>query len=274
MLASVPSSSSTPSTTPRTRHRFPISPAIRAARAKSQSRLSDLGRIGRRLPTRDLRRRSLAVILAILFTGCSAVGPTPRIICVTTEPGASFPESAAPAAALPTEGSTPDQAMTSASTALTICEYYDGRPGASGKSAEKYLVDAASASMGENEALPLGKAIIEIRLIGAADEDPVEQKDLTAGRRSRHRGVERGLVQRLRPGVRGLPWTYAERCGQEIAEDLSPAFSTTTNNSRTNRRMVTANFCPSCGTPRGQPVHFCASCGCPVRCGLPDQSRH
>jgi len=65
--------------------------------------------------------------------------------------------------------------------ALTVCEYYDGRPDqTTGKSAEKYLVDAAGAAMvRENEALPLRRAITEISLIAARDQDPTEKKDLT-----------------------------------------------------------------------------------------------
>jgi hypothetical protein len=128
--------------------------------------------------------------------------------------GSSVPPVASPAAVAPT-------ASAATPAALTVCEYYDGRPDqTTGKSAEKYLVDAAGAAMvGGNEALPLRRAITEISLIAARDQDPTEKKDLTT--------LADALDAAALSGGGFTVWDaafeafhvkYADPCGQQIAQ--------------------------------------------------------
>jgi hypothetical protein len=126
----------------------------------------------------------------------------------------SAPPVATPVAVVPT-------ASPAAPAALIVCEYYNGRPDqTSGKAAEKYLVDAASAAMvGGNEALPLRKAITEITLIAAHDPDPTEKKDLTTLADALDTAaLSGGGFADWDPAFEAFHVKYAERCGQQIAQ--------------------------------------------------------
>jgi hypothetical protein len=105
--------------------------------------------------------------------------------------------------------------------ALIVCEYYNGRPDqTSAKSAEKYLVDAASAAMvGGNESLPLRRAITEIGLIAAHDPDPTEKRDLTTFADTLDAvAMSGGGFTDWDPAFEAFHVKYAERCGQQIAQ--------------------------------------------------------
>ena len=158
-------------------------------------------------------RRSLGALMlaAALLGGCAS------------EPAAQAPSAQAAAttpAPTPTPTPTAVPSPTPPTAALTVCEYYNGRPDqTTGKSAEKYLVDAASAAMaGDNEALPLRMAITEISMIAARDQDPTEKKDLTTLADALDTAaLSGGGFTDWDPAFEAFHVKYAELCGQEIA---------------------------------------------------------
>ena len=161
-------------------------------------------------------RRFIALsIAATMLAACGSGSPLGSSTPPVASPlGSSTPPVASPAAVAPT-------ASAATPAALTVCEYYNGRPDqTTGKSAEKYLVDAASAAMvGDNEALPLRMAITEISMIAARDQDPTEKKDLTTLADSLDTAaLSGGGFTDWDPAFEAFHVKYADLCGQQIAQ--------------------------------------------------------